>query len=886
MQALGLNEIRERYLRFFESKGHLRLPSFSLVPKDDPSILLINAGMTPMKRYFTGQDKPPCTRVTTCQKCIRTPDIDQVGLTSRHGTFFEMLGNFSFGDYFKEEIIPWAWEFLTEDLEIPAERLYISVYHEDDEAYKIWHETIGIPEERIARLGKEDNFWEHGTGPCGPCSEIHYDRGEAYGSGAFGADAGDRYVEIWNLVFSQFDRQEDGSYLPLKQKNIDTGGGLERFACVMQGVDNLFEVDTIRSILDHVCAIAGKTYKSNERDDVAIRVVTDHIRSTVMMIADGVTPSNTGRGYVLRRLLRRAARYGRLLGIDGLFLTQLAEDVIRMSGDAYPELREHHDYILTIIEKEEERFDRTIRQGMNLLERAIDSAKSANLSHLPSEDVFLLHDTYGFPYDLTREIASESGLELDELGFKKLMQAQKQRAHDALMAKGESAWSGLTLPAEVKKGSTTEFLGYCSEAEEAELEAILLFPEEGSELRFVEALSADEAEQAILIFDRSPFYAEGGGQVGDHGEIRSLDGDAKLFVENVTKPDGKLFLHRVRLLSGEISVGDRLHLEVDHERRMATARNHSSTHLLHKALRDILGEHVKQAGSYVGPDRLRFDFSHFSAIDRETLDAIEKHVNQAILDDAPVVTELMSMQEAKASGAMALFDEKYGDQVRVLTMGASKELCGGTHLKHTSQACYFRIISEQSVAAGVRRIEAVTGAAAMQLAHEDSTRIAALAQSLKTSEADLLERIEKLKEELKSRERELETIKREQEQEATSMLDSKVKQLANASVLVSSLSVDRADALRDACEHLRSKFAPAVIVLASEIKDKLAFCCMVSEPLIERGVFAGNIVKIAAQVAGGGGGGRKDMAQAGARDVSKLDESLAAASTEIERLLG
>lgn len=889
MQALGLNEIRERYLRFFEGKAHLRLPSFSLVPKDDPSVLLINAGMTPMKPYFTGQVTPPSTRVTTCQKCIRTPDIDRVGLTSRHGTFFEMLGNFSFGDYFKEEIIPWAWEFLTEDLGIPAELLSVSVYFEDDEAYDIWHKKVGLPENKIFRMGKEDNFWEHGTGPCGPCSEIYFDRGERYGCASETCRPGcdcDRYVEIWNLVFSQFDRQEDGSYLPLKQKNIDTGGGLERFACMMQGVDNLFEVDTVRSTLDRVCEIAGKTYHADAKDDVAIRVVTDHIRSTVMMIGDGITPSNTGRGYVLRRLLRRAARYGRLLGIDGPFLCALAEDVILNYGEAYPELREHRSFILTVIEKEEQRFDRTIRQGMAMLERSLEDCRREGREELDAKIVFLLHDTYGFPLDLTREIAEESAIRIDETAFSVLMKEQKRRAQEALLAKGESAWTGLALPAEVDKNQKTEFTGYDRLESEAVLKNILLIPGEGQQLIAVEELSADDAREAILIFDRTPFYAEGGGQVGDRGVISSESGSV-LRVLNTTKPDGRIFLHRVLPEEGQIRVGETYRLSVDRERRRAVARNHSATHLLHRALREILGSHVKQAGSYVGPDRLRFDFSHFEPIGAEELRSIEARVNRFILEDYPVTTELMSMEDAKKSGAMALFNEKYGERVRVVTMGPSKELCGGTHLSHSSEACYFRLISEQSVAAGVRRIEACTGAEAFRMAGEEKTLLASLAAEMKVQNTELPQRIERLREDLKQSEKKLRDMQQEKARAELGKTEDAVREVGAARRLVSAVRCESMEDLRELCETLRDRFAPAAVLLGAEIGDKLQFVCMVSEELIEKNaLYAGELVKAAAQAAGGGGGGRKNMAQAGARDVGKMNEALLAAETLMCEKLG
>ncbi len=873
MQALGLNEIREKYLVFFEKKGHLRLPSFSLVPQNDPSILLINAGMTPMKPYFTGQEIPPSKRVTTCQKCIRTPDIDRVGLTSRHGTFFEMLGNFSFGDYFKEEIIPWSWEFLTEELQIPEERLSVSVYFEDDEAYDIWHNKVGLPENKIFRMGKEDNFWEHGVGPCGPCSEIYYDRGVQYSCGKEDCSPGcdcDRFVEIWNLVFSQFDRQEDGSYLPLKQKNIDTGGGLERFACMMQGVDNLFEVDTVRSTLNKVCEISSKTYKQNEKDDIAIRVVTDHIRSTVMMIGDGITPSNTGRGYVLRRLLRRASRYGRLLGIKGLFLSELAEDVIANYKNAYPELEENRDFILTVIVKEEERFDRTVNQGMSMLEKEIENTLASNKSYLPSETVFLLHDTYGFPLDLTREIAKESGLDINEDDFYALMKVQRSRAREALLAKGESAWATLSLPSEIKDIERTNFVGYNNLEADCSLKYILAYDDENKEFSILHEASSDEHKELILIFDKTPFYAEGGGQIADQGYI-DIGNGLSASVVNVSKPDDKIFLHRIILDEGEIRVGEIYHLVVDKDRRKKIAINHSCTHLLHYALRTELGTHVKQAGSYVGPDRLRFDFSHYEAISPEQLKNIENKVNSLILDNEKVITEVMSMSEAKETGAMALFNEKYGDNVRVVTMGPSKELCGGTHLSNTSEACYFRIVSEQSAAAGVRRIEAVTASMAFEMATKEKELLAQVATELKTQDSDILQKINRMREDIKSAERKIEKFNSIMAEEELKTIQDSIVKIASYSYVSAEVKSDTVDNLRDMADRVRDKYSPISILLVSTINDKLSFVSMVSKEIIEnKSLYAGDIVKKAATAAGGGGGGRKDMAQAGAKDVSKI----------------
>ena len=742
MKKLGLNEIREKYLSFFESKGHLRLPSFSLVPKNDPSILLINAGMTPLKPYFTGAEKPPRTRVTTCQKCIRTPDIENVGKTARHGTFFEMLGNFSFGDYFKKEAITWAWEFVTKVMEMPEDRLYVSIYEEDDEAFEIWNKEVGLAPERIFRMGKKDNFWEHGTGPCGPCSEIYFDRGPERGCGkpdcTVGCDC-DRYIEFWNLVFTQFDKQEDGTYTKLEKKNIDTGMGLERLAVIMQDVDSLFEVDTIRRILEYVCEKAGVVYGHGD-EDVSIRVITDHIRSTTMMVADGILPSNEGRGYVLRRLLRRAARHGRLLGIEGPFLYDVARVVIRESCEAYPELAEKEEYICKVIKIEEERFAATIDQGIAILNAMIAELKMENRTVLPGSMAFKLHDTYGFPLDLTREIAEEAGLTVDEQGFMAEMAEQKNKARMAIKSKEISAW-GRDIAAGIDKDLRTEFVGYESYSSESKILYIILNDEQAD--------SAQQDDEVTIILDRTPFYAESGGQVADTGMITGRDG--KVRITGCVKTGEGLYLHTGVVEEGIIEKGSAVTAAIDIERRLATARNHTATHLLHKALRNVLGDHVTQAGSLVEPDRLRFDFHHFSAMSKEEIKRVEDEVNARILDDLNVNVREMPIEEAKKLGAMALFEEKYGDVVRVVQAGDySTELCGGTHLKSTAQAGLFKIISESGVAAGVRRIEALTGKGALEYYGHVEEKLENIASVLKTTPQESLRRVETISAELKA----------------------------------------------------------------------------------------------------------------------------------------
>ncbi|MFA7205604.1 MAG: alanine--tRNA ligase [Saccharofermentanales bacterium] len=872
MQKMGLNEIREKYLAFFESKDHLRMRSFSLIPKNDPSILLINAGMTPLKPYFTGAQKPPSTRVTTCQKCIRTPDIERVGKTARHGTFFEMLGNFSFGDYFKEDAISWAWEFCTEVLMLPVERLAVTVYLEDDEAYDIWRDVVGLPESKIFRMGKEDNFWEHGTGPCGPCSEIFFDRGEDKGCKSPECNVGcdcDRFVEFWNLVFTQFNREEDGTYSALEKKNIDTGGGLERFACIMQGVDNLFEVDTVRAILDFVCSGIGVEYGRDEKTDVAIRVITDHARSTVMMISDGIIPDNAGRGYVLRRLLRRASRFARLLGKEEPFLYEAAKVVIRESAKAYPELSEKEAFILRVILKEEESFARTVDQGTQML---LEEMKKLNgISIIPGDIVFKLHDTFGFPVDLTREIASENGFEIDHEGFLEAMRRQKEINREiALKKKTGAAWSSQGSLDGIDHNGPTRFTGY----DELETRSVIEYiVRNGDEPGIVEEAGTGEAVSVIVPV--SPFYAQSGGQVGDTGVIR---GDGFIIkIEDTVKTVDGVFLHNGNVEDGVALTGAEVSLEVDRRRRLSTARNHTTTHLLHKALRDVLGDHVSQAGSDVSPDRLRFDFTHFSAMTTEERAAVERIVNDEICADDPVVTDVMTVEEARGSGAMALFDEKYGDKVRVVSVGNfSKELCGGTHLESSSRACLFRIISESAVAAGVRRIEGVTGEEAILFDTERDALVRSVADTLKTNTSELARKAEQVMGQIRLLEKRVETLSRTIAMAAVGHLASEAEDIGGVMSVCAVAETADPDELREMTDLLRDRLDGGAVLLASRHGDKLSFVCMAGKKAVELGVHAGNVVKAAASAAGGGGGGRPDMAQAGAKNVLALNEAVEA----------
>lgn len=878
MQKLGLNELREKYLSFFESKGHLRLPSFSLVPVNDPSILLINAGMTPLKPYFTGQEIPPSKRVTTCQKCIRTPDIDNVGKTSRHGTFFEMLGNFSFGDYFKKDAIPWAWEFFTKVLGIPEEKLNVSVYLEDDEAYDIWHKDVGLPESKIFRMGKEENFWEHGTGPCGPCSEIYFDRGADKGCGKEGCTVGcdcDRFIEVWNLVFTQFDRQKDMTYLPLKSKNIDTGMGLERLACVMQQVDNIFEVDTIRSVLDQVCSIAAAQYGSDKNKDISIRVITDHCRSASMMISDGVLPSNEGRGYVLRRLIRRAARHGRLLGIRETFLARLADTVINTSMGAYPHMDEKRDYIKKVISIEEEKFYATVDQGMTILEQYIAEIRQNGKDTLTGDMIFRLHDTYGFPVDLTREIAQENGMKVDEEGFVAEMKQQKSKAREAHLKKEGSAWEKDLFTGEHKL-FTTAFTGY----DEVETQAVVKFIVHDGQL----VQSAQMDDEVALVLDRTPFYAESGGQIGDTGVITG-----KNFTMQVTDckktADGK-FLHLGKIDTGMVQLGDPITANIDLQKRKSTARNHTTTHILQKALKNVLGDHIQQAGSLVTPERLRFDFTHFSALTPEQIEAVEHQVNEVILSDYPVVTRVMPVEEAKKEGAMALFGEKYGDTVRVVSVGDySKELCGGTHIRASGEAGLIKILSDSGIAAGVRRIEALTGMGAVAWYKEREKLLNRAAEAVKATPDETPQKIAGLTDELKGLRKELDALKTKLVNSSLDTILEKVQEVSGIKVLCARMDQLDMNGLRNTADTLKNKLGPSVIVLASGLDGKVNIIVSATREAVEKGIHCGKIIGDAARAAGGGGGGRPDMAQAGGKDVAGIDRALDVALQKIREAL-
>ena len=869
MKWTGLNDLREKYLSFFESKGHLRLPSFSLVPNNDKSLLLINSGMAPMKKYFTGEVKPPRNRVTTCQKCIRTPDLERVGITARHGTYFEMLGNFSFGDYFKEQAIPWAWEFLTETLEMPKDLLWPSVYEKDDEAYDIWKNKIGVPEEHIVRLGKEDNFWEHGSGPCGPCSEIYFDRGEKYGCGKPDCKPGcdcDRYMEIWNNVFSQFNNDGKGNYTELAQKNIDTGMGLERLACVMQGVDNMFEVDTIRRILDTVCKVADKKYGENAKDDISIRVITDHIRSSTFMICDGIIPSNEGRGYVLRRIIRRAARHSKLLGINHAFLSELCDVVIEDNCGAYPELAEKKDYIKKVIGMEEERFDATIDAGLSILSNLVRDAVKDGSHKISGEEVFKLYDTFGFPIDLTREIALENHIDIDEETFEKLMKLQKERARNARA--NLSGWSNAskTLLSSLPK---TEFTGYDEfETDGAKVLAII----DGDD-----SLDSINEGEFSLVLDKTPFYAESGGQVGDVGILTGTD--AAVTVLDTKKTDG-VTIHFCRMVNGTLKKGDTVRAEINETKRVATMRNHSAAHLLQAALRTVLGKHIEQAGSYVDEHHVRFDFTHFAAVTPEELRAVESLVNSHILLGEPVTTTLSDIESAKKMGAMALFGEKYGDVVRVVKMGEfSTELCGGTHVDNTAKLGLFKITSESSVAAGVRRIEGVTGIGVLALLGEKDKLIKDTAEVLKAPNAeDLVQRAKQLTEDLRSVRRELDVATEKlAASKATSLVESAEK-VGNIRLICAKVEM-KPDAMRALTDKFKAEYADVVCVLASVNDGKVNFAVSCGKDAVAGGANAGKIVKQISTLCGGGGGGRPDSASAGGKDASKLDEALAQVKT-------
>ncbi len=880
MKYLGVNEIREEFLKFFESKDHLRLPSFPLVPRNDNSLLLINSGMAPMKAYFTGQEIPPSKRVTTCQKCIRTGDIDNVGKTARHGTFFEMLGDFSFGDYFKNEIVPWSWEFVTKVLEIPEDRLYVTIYEEDDETGKIWHDVVGLPWDRIVKLGKEDNFWEHGTGPCGPCTEIYYDRGPEYGCDSptcgVGCDC-DRYMEFWNLVLTQFNAEEDGTYTELAMKNVDTGMGLERMATIMQGVDSIFDVDTVKSIRDAVCAKANVEYGKEHKTDVSVRVITDHIRSVTMMTADGVLPSNEGRGYVLRRLLRRAARHGKLLGIEGEFLAELSKSVIACSGEAYPELVEKQDYIFKILSIEENSFYKTIDKGMEILKADMEEMKAVGEKVMSGEKSFRLYDTYGFPVDLTKEILAEEGMEIDEDAFTAEMKAQKERARSA-RAKSNYMGAAETVYNELPVELETAFAGY-DVYDVANVKIVALVANEAV------AETAQAGDAVAVFLDRTPFYAESGGQVGDQGVIKTETGVVK--VTNCVKVVGGKIAHMGEVTEGLVQVGEMACASIDVELRMASSRNHSATHLLHKALRTVLGTHVEQAGSYVSADRLRFDFTHFAAMTADEIKEVERLVNDAIFASYDVHTDEMSIDKARNRGAMALFGEKYGEVVRVVDMGGySIELCGGAHLKNTAQVGSFKILSENGVAAGVRRIEAVTGKEALKHYQAQEDEIKEICRLVKSTPDKLLSRLEQLLAEQKETAKELEKLKAKMAGGAADeMLSGKVE-IGGVAVLAAEVKDMDGNALRTLGDQLKQKLGSGVVVLASGKDSKVNLMAMATDDVVKKGVHAGNIIKAAAAVCGGGGGGRPNMAQAGGKDASKIADALEKAKAVVAEQLG
>ena len=875
MQYRSLNELREMYLKFFETKGHLRLPSFSLIPQNDPSLLLINSGMAPMKPYFTGEQEPPRHRVTTCQKCIRTGDIENVGKTARHGTFFEMLGNFSFGDYFKKEAIAWSWEFLTspEWVGIDPDRLYPSIYQDDDEAFEIWNKDIGIPAERIFRFGKEDNFWEHGSGPCGPCSEIYYDRGPEYGCGKPGCTVGcdcDRYMEVWNNVFSQFDNDGNGNYTELKQKNIDTGMGLERLACVVQGVGSLFDVDTVRNITNKVSEIADKHYGDSEKTDISLRVVTDHIRSTVMMICDGVIPSNEGRGYVLRRLLRRAARHGKLLGIDRPFLSEVATTVINESGGAYPELVEKQKYIHKVIENEEASFNKTIDSGLNILNERIAAADG---KELPAADAFQLYDTYGFPIDLTLEILEEQGMTTNRDEFDRLMNEQRERAREDRKKMGDLGWQSEDLG--LDKSIKTRFDGYETLGEASKVLAIVNEGEPSG--------AAAKGEKITVVLDHTPFYAEMGGQIGDHGILEGKNGVVTVSDVQKTK-DGK-YMHIGVVTEGEISVEDEVQAKVDAEYRQAICRAHTSTHLLQKALRTVLGDHVEQAGSYTANDHIRFDFTHFAALTAEELAQVEALVNEDILAGYPVITEEMSIDDAKKKGAMALFGEKYGAVVRVVQAGDSIELCGGTHLDNTAKAGSFKIIGEASVAAGVRRIEAVTGKTVLSYLNERQHILSEAAAALKTSPNELPTKIEQTVGEMRAMTKKVEKLNGKVASLQMVDLLNVARDVKGVNVIATKLEDASAETLRTMGDNIKEK-APNMVAVLSAVNDgKVNLLCVCGAEAVKKGAHAGKIIKEVAKMVGGGGGGRPDSATAGGKQPEKLEETLEAVNNIVEALL-
>ncbi|HBH0424845.1 TPA: alanine--tRNA ligase [Clostridioides difficile] len=875
MEKMGLNEIRSKFLEFFESKGHYVANSYSLVPNNDKSLLLINSGMAPLKNYFSGVEVPPSVRMCTSQKCIRTGDIENVGITARHATFFEMMGNFSFGDYFKRESIKWGWEFVTEWLNIPEDKIWVTVYEEDDDSYDIWAKEMNFPEERMVRLGKDDNFWEIGTGPCGPCSEIYFDRGEEYGCDNPDCKPGcdcDRYLEFWNHVFTQFDRDEEGNYSLLENKNIDTGMGLERMGCIMQGVDTIFEVDTIKSILEAVEKLTGVKYGENPKNDISIRIITDHIRAVTFLVSDGVLPSNEGRGYVLRRLLRRAARHGKLLGVKELFLQKLIDEVIKVNDKAYPVLVEKESYIKKVVGIEEEKFNETIDQGTEILNSYIEVLKNEGKTVLSGQEAFKLYDTYGFPIDLTKEILEEEHLSVDEEAFNEEMEKQKERARNARGNMDRESWKEDPL-SKLESTVDSTFNGYSEIYGEGTIEAIV----KDDEL----VQSAEEGDKVSIVLDNTTFYPEGGGQVGDCGLITNEN--LVLEVLNTKKGANNSIKHIGIIKSGRISNGDKVKTLVDRETRMSAARNHSATHLLHKALREVLGEHVNQAGSLVTPERLRFDITHFEAISNEELKVIEEKVNNVILSSLDIKCDIMNIKEAKEKGATALFGEKYGDEVRVVSMGDySTELCGGTHLTNTSQVGMFKILSEGGVAAGVRRIEAITGKAVYEYLKERDGIISEVCVNLKSKEDNLIQRISSLLEENKNLSKELHDMKAKMSlQSVDSIFDSKVE-VNGVNLITNKFEGMDMDTLRETADNLRDKLGSGVVVLANVVDDKVNFVVTATKDVLDKEIHSGNIVREVAKIAGGKGGGRPNMAQAGASDVSKVDQALSYASEVIK----
>ena len=886
MKKYSVNELRQMYLRFFESKGHLRMNSFSLVPHNDNSLLIINSGMAPLKPYFTGQEIPPRRRVTTCQKCIRTGDIENVGKTARHGTFFEMLGNFSFGDYFKDEAIPWAWEFLTEVVGLDPNRLYPSVYVDDQAAFDLWHDKMGIAENRIFKFGKEDNFWEHGSGPCGPCTEIYYDRGEKYGCGKPGCTVGcdcDRYMEIWNVVFSQFNNDGHGNYTDLAQKNIDTGMGLERLAIAVQDVETIFDIDTMQALRDKVCSIAKKKYQQSDKDDVSIRVIVDHIRSATFMISDGIMPSNEGRGYVLRRIIRRADRHGRLLGIEGGFLTKLADAVIEGSKDGYPELAEKRDFIVSVIDQEESKFEKTIDQGLEILSQLEQKLENSSESMLSGEDAFKLYDTYGFPLDLTKEILEEKNISVDESSFDAAMKKQKDTARKARKTTNYMG-ADATIYEQMDAAVNSAYVGYDKTVAEAKIVAMaqLYAAEDDTQDEITEALT--DGMTGAIITDQTPFYGTMGGQIGDMGIIETATG--RFEVKDTLHVAGSKIAHVGIVTKGMFRTGDQVTLRVDTDNHMKICRNHSATHLLQKALREVLGTHVEQAGSYQDAGRTRFDFSHFKPMTAEEIEKVEDIVNEKISEGLLVTTDVMSLDEAKKTGAMALFGEKYGESVRVVKMGDfSTELCGGTHVTNTSQIGQFKILSESGVAAGVRRIEALTGSNVRAYYAQLETEMKEAAALLKTAPSDLTEHIRKMQEELKTIRSENESLKSSAAKEALGDVMDRVQEIKGVKLLAASMKDVDMNGLRELGDQMKEKLGDGVVVLISESDGRVSLIAMATDAAMNKGAHAGNLVKTIAPIVGGGGGGRPNMAQAGGKNPAGIENAILEAAKALESQL-